>query len=203
MAVYLRLCLVTNSSNTSLILQAVQGGVTSVQLRIKNETLEEVRQQAKELKAILSPLNIPLIINDNVDIAREIDADGVHLGQSDISPVEARKLLGPNKIIGWSIETLDELEKANQLSCINYVAASAVFPSKTKLDCKTIWGLDGLKKIVEISKHPVIGIGGINIKNIRDVIKTGASGVAVVSAIHDALDPKTAAANLIEEMNRV
>jgi thiamine-phosphate pyrophosphorylase len=202
----LKLCLVTNiqkqsiSAYRSLLLKAIQGGITSVQLREKTPDLVEFKQLALELKTILRPFNIPLIINDHVNIAKEIDAEGVHIGQSDLSPFEARKILGPEKIIGLSIETFEELQIANQLTCIDYVAASAVFPSKTKLDCKTIWGLDGLLQITQSSKYPVIAIGGIDISNIGMIIDHGACGAAVIGAIHNH-DPKKAAEDLIAEID--
>jgi thiamine-phosphate pyrophosphorylase len=202
----LRLCLVTNLQNQpfrlykSFLLRAIQGGITSVQLREKTKNLMEYQQLALQLKSILQPFKIPLIINDHVEIAKKIDAEGVHIGQSDLSPYEARKILGPSKIIGWSVETLKELEIANQLTCIDYIAASAVFPSKTKPDCKTIWGLDGLKQITQLSKYPVMAIGGVNLANIGMIMDNGACGAAVIGAIHDQ-DPRKAAADLITEID--
>lgn len=204
----LMLCLVTDFKNKSaaeyqsFLLNAVKGGVTSVQLRAKNKTPHEILQIAKELKTLLTPLQIPLIINDHIEIAREVDAAGVHVGQSDAAATKARELLGPDKIIGLSIETKEQLIQANQLDCIDYVAASAVFPSTNKLDCKTIWGIDGLQKLVKQSRHPVVAIGGINLTNISDVVKTGVTGVAVIGAIHDQSDPEQAAANLLSKINR-
>ena len=186
----------------SFILQAIAGGVTAVQLREKNKTTAEMYDLALALKTILAPLKVALIINDHVAIAKEIDADGLHLGQADIAPETARQLLGPDKIIGWSVETFAELDAANQLTCIDYVAASAVFSSKTKTNCKTMWGIAGLKQITKISRHPVIAIGGINAKTIKATMASGAYGVAVVSAIHDAANPNVAAADLIHEINR-
>jgi thiamine-phosphate pyrophosphorylase len=203
----LRLCLVTNLQNQSFslykpfILKAIQGGITSVQLREKTKNLFEFQQLALQLKSTLRPFKIPLIINDHVEIAKDIDADGVHIGQSDLSPYEARKILGPSKIIGWSVETLQELEIANQLTCIDYIAASAVFPSKTKPDCKTIWGLAGLRQITQLSKYPVMAIGGINIGNIGMIIDNGACGAAVIGAIHNDYDPRKSAADLIAEID--
>lgn len=205
---HLKLCLVTNMQATPLplyknfLLKAIEGGVTLVQLREKSKNLAQIKQTAVELKEILAPYKIPLIINDHVAIAKEVDADGIHLGQSDLSPTEARELLGPNKIIGWSVESFEELEMANQLNCINYIAASAIFPSETKPDCKTIWGLDGLQKITLRSKHPVMAIGGITQKNIRSVMDSGASGAAVISAIHGQDDPKKAANDLYQSIER-
>lgn len=204
----MKLCLVTHSNACPLdqylqfILHAVQGGVTSVQLRDKTSSSSTLKNIAIALKTLLSPLHIPLIINDNVTLAKEIDADGVHLGQSDTSPIEARHILGANKIIGLSIETKTQLQQANELNCIDYVAASAIFPSRTKLNCKTIWGLEGLLTLTKISKHPVIAIGGIDLSNIQQVIKHGASGIALVSAIHDHPHPEIVAAALIQEIHR-
>jgi len=201
---YLKLCLVTHRCHQSVesyknfLTQAVLGGVTSVQLRSKEQESTDFYGFADEVKNILDSFNIPLIINDHVELAKKINAAGVHLGQSDMSPIEARKILGRKKIIGWSIETLEQLFIANELSCIDYVAASAVFPSKTKTDCKTIWGIAGLKNIVRLSKYPVMAIGGINFHNISEVMAAGAAGVAVVSAIHDASDPAEAAEKLIK-----
>lgn len=204
----LKLCLVTHPDFPSLdnyehfIWHAVQGGVTSVQLRNKTGPPSQMRELAMTLINFLRPLHVPLIINDDVDFAKTVGADGVHLGQSDRSPVEARQILGKDKIIGLSIETMEQLELANRLACIDYIAASAVFSSQTKTDCKTIWGLDGLKKISETSKHPVVAIGGITIGNVWDVMNAGACGVAVVSAIHDSAEPEKAARQLIQEINK-
>ena len=203
----LKLCLVTNLQKKPFnfyrpfILKAIQGGVTSVQLREKTNNLSELRRIAIDLKSMLDRFKIPLIINDHAELSKEIDAAGIHLGQSDLSPAEARKIVGANKIIGWSVETLEELERANELTCIDYIAASAVFPSKTKPDCKMIWGLNGLQRIIALSKHPVVAIGGINRSNIRKVIESGATGIAVIGAIHDHVRPGKAAADLITEID--
>lgn len=204
----LSLCLVTNHLQHSIsdylhfLDKVIQGGVTSVQFRDKTNSQAVVRNIAISIKQFLQPYKVPLIINDYVELAADIDADGVHIGQSDLEPVRARKLLGSEKIIGYSIETLAQLDRANQLDCLDYVAASAVFPSMTKTDCKTIWGLQGLGKIVQKSRYPVIAIGGINANNAVDVIRQGALGVAVVSTIHDHSDPFTAASHLIQQIQR-
>lgn len=205
---FLKLCLITNRQTSpislykDIILQAIKGGITSVQLREKSRDITQILPIGLELKKILDRYNIPLIINDYPDIANEIDAAGVHLGQSDLSAQSARKLLGPNKIIGLSIESFSDLEKANKLNCIDYVAASSVFISQTKSDCKTIWGLVGLKKIAQKSKHPVVAIGGINQNNIGDVIRSGAKGVAVISALHSNNCHKESAEALILEIDQ-
>lgn len=205
----LKLCLVTHRQHQSfdvyqeMILHSVQGGVTSVQLRDKHANLHEFYEMAVALKALLLPYHIPLIINDHLEIAKAIQAEGVHLGQSDTSPSRARELLGPDVYIGLSIESLDELVIANQLDCIDYVAASAVFQSTTKTDCITIWGLDGLKQLCSQSLHPVVAIGGITANNICPVMRCGAAGVAIVSAIHQAACPRDVASHLIHVLESV
>jgi thiamine-phosphate pyrophosphorylase len=204
----LQLCLVTHFPRQSFehyknfLLQAISGGVTSVQLRDKEASFTEMHRLALELKTLLSPLNIPLIINDQVAIAQLVDAAGVHIGQSDESPVHTRKRLSLNKWIGLSIESLDDLTIANQLNCIDYVGASAVFPSQTKPDCKTLWGLDGLKMLTQQSKHPVVAIGGITINTIESVVACGVCGVAVVGALHNQPNPKQSASDLYAFLQR-
>lgn len=179
----------------SIVGNAVEGGVSIVQLREKNLDTAEFIRRAERLKHILDKYGVPLIINDNVEVALACRADGVHLGQSDMKYAKARKLLGPDKIIGLSIETMDELEEANRLD-VDYVAASPVFSTPTKTDTARPWGLDGLKKFVAASRHPVIAIGGINGTNIARTISCGAEGAAVVSAIMSAPSPKESAENL-------
>ncbi len=207
----LRICFVTNIKEKplddylKLVNQAVAGGVTMVQLREKAADIKDVRYKAIALQNILRPKGVPLIINDFVELAAEINADGVHIGQQDMSVAQARKILGPHKIIGLSIESIDELHLANDTKGINYVTASAVFPSVTKPDCKKIWGLEGLKGIARQSKHPVTAIGGITEHNIREVLNvSNVCGVALVGAIERATCPYNTARNLAKafENNR-
>ncbi len=194
------LCLVTQIKDYTLpkylelLEEAILGGVTHVQFRAKSLSRFETYVWVYALKKFLDSKNIPLIINDNVALTEVVDAYGVHLGQTDGSPEAARARLGPDKCIGLSIESLDELHLANQLDCIDYVAASAVFPTPTKTNLKKIWGLHGLSKFVEQSKHPVIAIGGIHTQNITRVMEQGVLGVAVVSAIQ--------ASNTIEQTTK-
>lgn len=190
-------------SYLKFIEECAKGGITSLQLRDKHASSEWLFEFGCKLKQVLAPFNIPLIINDDVDLACKLDTDGVHLGQTDGNPEKARKLLGPSKIIGLSIESLDELEKINDLDIeVTYVAASAVFATKTKSNIKTLWGIDGLKKLVALSKYPVVAVGGINQKNAAQVINTGASGVAVISSIHEAKDPQKEVQQLYNIINR-
>lgn len=178
-----------------IVKEAVEGGVTIVQLREKNIDTREFVELGKRLKSLLSKYDIPLIINDRIDVALAVDADGVHIGQSDMPYDTARKLLGPNKIIGLSIETFEELEQANLLD-VDYVAVSPIFSTSTKTDTASPWGIEGTREFVKRSKHPVVAIGGINKGNIAEVFETGVDGVAVVSAIVSADNPCQAAFEL-------
>ncbi|MCA0402937.1 MAG: thiamine phosphate synthase [Proteobacteria bacterium] len=201
----LRFCLVTDIDKPfpeyeRFLKEVLEGGVQSVQLRAKSKNENDIYDLAYQLKKYLKPYQIPLIINDHIDIAVEIDAEGIHLGQSDKSPLLARKRLGPNKIIGLSIESETELEKANALTCLDYVAASAVFESKTKRNLKRIWGLEGLKKLSQASKYPVLAIGGIELTNVDAVLSHGAYGIALISALHEAANPKALAGAFLEKI---
>lgn len=170
--------------------QCAKSGISSVQLREKNSSQDFILHFALQLKDLLKPLHIPLIINDDLDLALEIDAEGLHLGQSDGSIFHAREKLGPDKCLGLSIETEAQLHQANQYP-LDYVAASAVFPSRHKSNIKTVWGLDGLGRLAALSTHPVIGIGGIDLQNIQATLAAGAKGAALIGALHLAEDPAT------------
>lgn len=175
--------------------QAVKGGVTMVQLREKDCSSREFYELAIKLKDILRPSGVPLIINDRLDVALACDADGLHIGQSDIPYPVARKLLDKDKIIGLSVESLQDAIDANELD-VDYIGISPVFGTPTKTDTAPALGLEGIRDIMKISKHPSVGIGGINISNAADIITSGADGVAVVSAIMSAPDPENAAREL-------
>lgn len=178
-----------------VVSEAAKGGVTMVQLREKDCSTLEFYQQAILLKECLRPYNIPLIINDRLDIALACDAEGLHIGQSDMPYVIARKLLGKDKIIGLSVECLQDAIDANKLD-VDYIGISPVFRTSTKTDTAPALGLSGIREIVKISKHPTVGIGGINQTNAADIIEAGAGGISVVSAIMSATDPKESALEL-------
>lgn len=182
-----------------VVREAVAGGVTMVQLREKDAATGEFIELGRRLKAVLKPLGIPLIINDRVDVALAVDADGVHIGQSDMAYADARRLLGPDKIIGLSVENFKDLEVANGLD-VDYIGISPVYGTPTKTDTAEPFGLDGLRKAVQMSVHPTVAIGGMNASTIRDVMAAGADGVAVVSAICSAPSPHTAAEELKREV---
>jgi len=174
---------------------AVRGGCTMVQLREKDLPTCAFVARARSLKKVLAKYRIPLLINDRVDVALAVEADGVHLGQSDMSAHDARRLLGEKAIIGLSIEQVEEVQEANLLP-IDYVAVSPVFATNTKRDLSMPLGLEGCRQVVKASKHPVIGIGGINRKTAAAAMSTGICGVAVVSDILADSNPQKAAYEL-------
>ena len=178
-----------------VVCEAVAGGVTIVQLREKDAATGEFVELARRLMAVLKPLGVPLIINDRVDIALAVDADGVHIGQSDMSYADARRLLGPDKIIGLSVENFEDLEAANALD-VDYIGISPVYGTPTKTDTAEPFGLEGLRKAVQMSVHPTVAIGGMNASTVEDVMAAGTDGVAVVSAICSAESPRLAAKEL-------
>ena len=160
---------------------AIQGGVTLVQLREKSVSTREFLQLALRVKEITSHYRIPLIINDRLDIALAVDADGLHVGQDDLPMLKARELLGSRKIIGVSASTLAEALLAQQQGA-DYLGVGAVFSTSTKTDASevSLKQLEIIKKSVTI---PVVAIGGINETNLKQVLATGIDGVSVVSAI--------------------
>ena len=172
-----------------------RSGVSCVQLREKHATPEFLFTFGQALKETLDPLGIPLIVNDNIELAQKLNAAGVHLGQTDTNPEKARALLGPHKIIGLSIESEDQLFRANTLP-LDYVAASAVFETHNKSNLQKIWGLEGVKYLAQHSQHPLIGIGGINLHNINSVLNAGACGIAVIGALHEDANPAQMAYHL-------
>ena len=176
----------------SVIQKAIEGGVSALQFRAKNLSTRQMVEGGKKLLHLLRPFHIPLLINDRVDVALAIGADGVHLGQSDLDVTDARIILGKNGLIGLSVETLDQVVEANQRE-IDYLAASPIFPTKSKLNCGRPWGLEGLKQISTLSMHPIIAIGGITLSNVKSIMANGGAGVAIISGIFDSIDPKKAA----------
>jgi thiamine-phosphate pyrophosphorylase len=183
-----------------VVKEAVAGGVTMVQVREKSGDVRSFIARAQAIKTILKGTNVALIINDRVDVALAVDADGVHLGQSDMPAELARQLIGPNKLLGLSIENEHQLLEANTLP-LDYIGLSAIFATPTKTDTKKQWGIAGLTDALTKINFPVVAIGGINQSNLDDIIKTGVDGVALVSAICHADDPKSAAAVLLKQIH--
>lgn len=197
----LRLYLVTDQALargrllTDVVDASVQGGVSCVQLREKELGSREFLAQAVMLKKLLAPHGVPLVINDRIDIALACGAEGVHLGQSDLPIDQARRLLPPNVFIGWSVESVDDVLQSAMLP-VDYLGVSPIFDTSTKIDTKKVWGLDGLSRVRASTRLPLVAIGGIHAGNARDVLRAGADGLAVVSALCAADDPQAAAAIL-------
>lgn len=174
---------------------AIKGGATIIQLREKDCTSRESYELALSIKDITDAYEVPLIINDRLDIALAVHADGVHLGQSDIPVQVARNVMGPNCIVGATANTLEKAKEAWQ-SGADYLGVGDVFGSATKNDTKPV-ELKELKKICDTVKIPVVAIGGISKKNIHLLKDTGVAGVAVISAVLGQTDITAAAEELI------
>jgi len=172
-----------------VVREAIKGGVTAVQVREKHHDVRIFIKRALTIKKILKGTNIPLIINDRVDVALAIEADGIHLGQSDMPPIIARRLVGDDMLIGLSVENEQQL-KESQCLPIDYIGLSAIFSTPTKDNIIKQWGIEGLKKAVQYSQLPIVAIGGINELNIQDIAKTQVAGIALISAISQSEQPE-------------
>ncbi|MFA5056829.1 MAG: thiamine phosphate synthase [Opitutaceae bacterium] len=170
---------------------AIEGGVTMVQLRHKDGSLPAMVEAGRALMALLAPRRIPLLVNDRVDVAQAIGANGIHVGQNDLPPATARAILGHRAIIGLSINAEHQL--GNLDDTIDYVGLGPVFPTGTKADAAPVLGVTDFAAIHRRLRYPVVAIGGITAANAARVIAAGADGVAVVSAICAAPDPRAAA----------
>lgn len=184
-----------------IVTAAIRGGVTVVQYREKNTGTRRMIAEAQELCELCRLHSIPFIVNDRVDVALAVDADGVHVGQEDMPAVLARKLIGPGKILGVSVENLAQLEEALAAEA-DYVGASPIFATPTKPDAPAPIGLQGLRELARASSIPVVAIGGMNASNAAEILSAGAAGVAVVSAIVGAEDVERAAAELRQAIGR-
>ncbi|MCL5291595.1 MAG: thiamine phosphate synthase [Actinobacteria bacterium] len=180
------------------IAAAITGGATVVQLRDKSGTKEAVCERARTALVIARSAGVPLIINDQVDVALEIQADGVHIGQSDLPLKKARLELGPDLLVGVSVSTVEEARLA-QAKGADYLGVGPIFPTTSKHDSLPPIGLQGLAKIRDAVNLPLVAIGGIDTARVASAIEAGADGVAVISAIAEAEDMVAAAS----EMRRI
>ena len=176
---------------------AIKGGATFIQLREKKLDQEHFLEEAKEIKELCKKYRVPFVINDNVDIALAMDADGVHVGQSDMEAGMVREKLGPDKIIGVSAQTVEQAILAEQKGA-DYLGVGAVFPTGSKDDAVEV-SHDTLKAICEAVQIPVIAIGGISTGNVMELSGSGICGIAVISAIFAKPDIETAARELREQ----
>lgn len=174
----------------SQVREVLEGGATMVQLREKSLSDAEFLAEAREIKGVCDAFGIPLIINDRVAIARDVGA-GVHLGQSDMGLLEARKLLGPKAIIGVSCKTVALAHEA-EANGADYLGVGAVFPTSTKSDAREL-PRETLVEICHAVKIPVVAIGGITLQNVQELVGTGIAGIAVISALFGAPSPRAAA----------
>ena len=175
-----------------VVARAVAGGVGMVQLREKNAATREFVELARALVSLLRPRGVPLLVNDRVDVALACGADGVHVGQDDMHPADVRALVGLNMILGLSVTGEAETRAARGMP-VDYLGAGPIFATATKKDAGAPQGLDGLSAMLSLAEVPVVAIGAIGAGNAAAVMARGVSGVAVVSAICSAPDPRAAA----------
>jgi thiamine-phosphate pyrophosphorylase len=190
---------------TELARQIV-GSATLVQLRDKHASTRAMVEEARAIQSVLSSANVPLLINDRVDVALVAEADGVHIGQDDMSPADARLLLGRSAIIGLSIKSIAQAQAA-PLEHLDYVAIGGVFATTSKDNTAAPVGIDGLRAIAQAVRirardFPICAIAGINESNAVDVIAAGADGVSVISTLSLAADPSAAAKRLRAVVDR-
>ena len=186
-----------------VVKESLDGGVTMIQLREKSLDEGKFLEEAKELQALCRERHVPFIVNDNVDIAKAMDADGLHVGQDDMAALDVRAKLGPDKLIGVSAHTVEEALLAEKQGA-DYLGVGAVFPTSSKSDVGEM-SYETLKAICKAVSIPVVAIGGISGENVGKLAGSGICGVAVISAIYAAKDVKAAAADLkttVEEMLR-
>jgi len=201
----LSLYLITNqklagsSSLSDIVRDAIAGGATIVQYREKDAPTRHMIEQAREIHAITKVAGVPLIIDDRIDVMLAVDAEGVHVGQSDMPAKLARQLIGPDKILGLTAKTVEQAIQAEKDGA-DYLGCGDIFGTTSKADAGIPIGLDGFRDRLQSVSIPVVGIGGVTVNNAASVIKLGANGVAVISAIVSQPDPKLAAQQLIAQI---
>jgi thiamine-phosphate pyrophosphorylase len=180
-----------------IVAAAIRGGATMVQLREKTLPVRRIVELGRRLQEITRPAGVPLIVNDRADVALAIDADGVHVGQDDLPVADARRLLGPDRIVGASAGSIAEAVAA-EADGADYVGVGSVFATGSKADAGEVIGPEGLAQIRAAVHVPVVAIGGITAANAAEAIQAGAAGVAVISAVVGADDVREAARRLAE-----
>lgn len=181
----------------AVVASALEGGAGVVQIREKNLASRAFYDEVAALVRVARPLGRPVIVNDRLDIALACGADGVHVGQADLPCEAVRRLVGDGMLLGVSVSTVDEAVAAERAGA-DYLGVSPVFATPTKADAPAATGLDGLRRIRDAVRLPLVAIGGIHAGNAADVIRAGADGVAVVSAVMAAPDPRAAASALLK-----
>jgi thiamine-phosphate pyrophosphorylase len=190
-------------SHSQLAEFACKGGADWIQLRVKNKSFDEWKKISEETKAICKKYGAKIIINDNVQIAKEISADGVHLGKEDMNPKEARKILGNNFIIGGSTNNMEDVRWQMENGC-DYIGVGPFRFTSTREKLNPILGLEGIKKITQEfgNSIPMISIGGIKLEDIEPLMQTGIHGVAVSSAINLSENKIEATKNFRHELHK-
>lgn len=186
-------------ATVEVVRAALAGGVTCVQLREKRCPTREFIAEARALRALLAGTGVPLVINDRLDVALAVGAEGLHLGQQDMTLADARRLAGPDLFIGISAESVEDAVRA-EAEGADYIGISPVFATTTKNDTAPPLGLEGVRRIRERVRLPLVAIGGIHAGNAVEVVRAGADGLAVVSAIAAAACPRTAAQRLKQQI---
>lgn len=181
--------------------ESLEGGVTFLQLREKNLDMDSFFKEAIKVKELCTKYNVPFIINDNVEIALKSNADGIHVGQDDMDAKKVRKLIGKEKILGVSVQTVEQALFAQEQGA-NYLGVGAIFTTTSKDDAKNV-NINTLKEICNAVNIPVVAIGGIDKDNIKQLSKTGINGIAVISAIYASKNIKNATAKLKELVEEI
>lgn len=180
---------------------AVQNGATCVQLRAPHWKKRALVECGRELKKILSGSNVPLIINDHADVCLAVNAEGLHVGQDDLSAQDARAIIGPDKVLGLSVSNAEELTAVDE-SLVDHLGIGPIFSTSTKMDAGAALGIDGFAKLASRKPCPVVAIGSVKVPIVGELIRAGADGVAVVSAICGQTDPGSATKELAAAVAR-
>lgn len=190
-----RMWLKENEKLIDVCKSVLENGATFLQIREKDLDKSDFKKEAEELKKLCKTYHVPFVVNDNIEIAIEIDADGVHMGQSDIKGRDLRSMIGKDKILGISAGNVEEAVKAEKAGA-DYIGVGAVFETSTKKDAKNL-SVEKLREISESVSIPVVAIGGINDSNVSKLSGSHVDGIAVISSIFAAEDPGKATANLL------
>lgn len=176
---------------------AVQNGATCVQLRAPHWKKRQLVEVGRALMQVLAGTNVPLIVNDHADVCLAVNADGLHVGQQDLSPEDARAIIGPDKVLGLSISNAEQLA-AVDTSLVDHLGIGPIFLTQTKTDTAAALGLDGFEALARHKPCPVVAIGSVKVPIVGELIRAGADGVAVVSAICGQKDPGAATRTLMD-----
>ncbi len=182
----------------STIEAAIRGGITALQYRFKNKSTRQMYEELLVLRELTRRYGVDLVVNDRVDLALAVEADGVHVGQEDLPPDVVRKLVGDKMYIGYSVNSVDKLREVEHLP-IDYIGFGSIYDTTTKENYKLV-GIEGLRQAVKLTSKPIVAIGGITHYRVGEVLQAGAKGIAVVSAILGFEDVEKATRSLVEAM---